>query len=83
MNYKFVYRVSYLNSDGDITLDSRFLNPESAYTWAKRLDKEGVRWIAYKKHESGEVEVSLTDLRKEAGSCLTSREKTVRGSKRR
>lgn len=78
MTPEFKYRVVYANDDGDKS-GSRFLKAGSAYVWARRLADEGFESKIFKKTaDGGEIELSLSELKKEAGPLQTTRRKPVK-----
>lgn len=83
MNPNFRYFVESTNPDGDVST-ARFLNATSAYRWAERLRNEGVDMILRKITDSStEISITFTELKKEAGPCLTQNKKTGRSSRQR
>lgn len=78
MNPELKYVVESKSDDG-LKLTSKFMTPVAAYTWVQRLSDEGTSYVAYKNGKT----VSLSELKKEAGPCLTSNKKTVKSSKKR
>lgn len=82
MSLDLIYAVISTSTDGDRST-ARFTNPLSAYQWATRVHAEEIKWSATKKVESGVIELTLAELKKEAGTCRTSKKKTVRNFKQR
>lgn len=79
---EFKYAVTSTNIDGNNST-ARFLTAASAYRWAARLKEESTPSIITKKVNDKQVTLTLSELKKEAGSCLTSSKKTGRGSRKR